>query len=315
MLKNIFLFSLLLLLCFATYVSSQQTVSPDSKNPDGTWIRVQSDDGEFSIEVPEKYHYYFNKNGFSISELGTSNNYDLKKMRMLNSFVSGTLVSFECYETKKGAINVIYDGDIYKKADIEKLEIKGSGYSINQIVQKDKNYYLIRQYLYSKNNIYILTTASRNGETAFMKRFLSSLKFSPNVRQTDVADSTKLSSLQITDVEIELKLDEKISPPKKNTNQQVPIKNEAEEKFSILNKQRPAYTDSARMSGVVGTVVLRTTFSADGYVPKITVLRELPNGLLRQTLFAALRIKFLPLEKDGKAESVVKVIEYSFSIY
>lgn len=69
------------------------------------------------------------------------------------------------------------------------------------------------------------------------------------------------------------------------------------------------------MKAVTGTIRVRLTFAKDGFVSKIVVLKSLPEGLLRQSLFAALRIKFLPKMKDGSPETVIKMVEYKFDIY
>jgi TonB family protein len=62
-------------------------------------------------------------------------------------------------------------------------------------------------------------------------------------------------------------------------------------------------------------VRLLVGFSADGTVRHILIVKPLGFGLNEQAVRAARGIKFEPATKDGKPVSVVKQVEYSFSIY
>ena len=71
------------------------------------WIRVHSDDGEFSIEVPAKHDYFYDKDGFLTSH--NRNSYNLQEMNMLNAYHENTLLSFERYKVKKGGLEALYE--------------------------------------------------------------------------------------------------------------------------------------------------------------------------------------------------------------
>jgi TonB family protein len=86
-------------------------------------------------------------------------------------------------------------------------------------------------------------------------------------------------------------------------------------KVKLLEKPEPTYTPQARSAGVVGTVVLRAVFAADGTVKHVLVLRSLPLGLTQQSVAAAKQIKFLPATLDGKPVSMILQIEYNFNLY
>ncbi len=79
-------------LIFLSFVSAQESQSAD-------WFRVQSDDGEFSVEVPVNYDFYLDNDGFLVSD--NSKSYRLSKMKMLNAYHEKTLLSFEVYETNR----------------------------------------------------------------------------------------------------------------------------------------------------------------------------------------------------------------------
>jgi len=303
----------LLISCLGQSVAYSQQPS-DQTDPNDQWIRVQSDNGEFSIEVPVKYKFYYDKDGFSVSYMNRGE-YQLKNMRMLNAFHSGTLLSFEVYEVKKGALNAIYESDTYKKNDIEKSKIKRTDHYIQQIEQKTDKFFLVRQYFNSKTHIYILTAASRTNETPSMRRFLDSLVFKQNTKDVLDPKGVLLSKLPITQIGVEERLEKEPVYPQVAVKPPDKPKDENIIPFTIVVKHRASYTDQARRNGIKGTIRLKPTLSADGFVPHIVVTQSLPNGLLRQALFAAIRIKFLPKENHGTFETVVATVEYGFDIY
>jgi TonB family protein len=86
-------------------------------------------------------------------------------------------------------------------------------------------------------------------------------------------------------------------------------------KARIFSKPEPSYTESARVNGITGTVVLRAVFGADGTIKHILVLRSLPEGLTEKAISAARRIKFVPAQLDGRPVSMFLQLEYSFNLY
>lgn len=85
--------------------------------------------------------------------------------------------------------------------------------------------------------------------------------------------------------------------------------------LKILSKPRASYTDSARAAGVKGTITLLINFSADGTTKDILVIRSLGFGLDQEAIRAAKKIKFNPQMKDSKPISVVKMVQYTFTLY
>lgn len=282
------------------------------ENQSAGWIRVQSDNGEFSIEVPAKYTFVVDKDGFLLAD--ESNNYLLDEMKMLNSYQEKTLLSFESYRASKKALNAIREQD---EENGKSSEIQQAGVSIKQILIKTDNSYTVRRYINSKNYIYILTAASRIGETPAMKRFLSSLTFqspdSVKPENKSIAAAVPFSALKISRIEI----DEKPKPFEKpdKSKETKPTTSQNALPVQLVNKQRPTYTDEARMNREAGTLQARLTFSQEGHISKIGFLKTLKYGLLRQAFFAAIRIKFLPAEKDEKPITVTKAVEYAFHLY
>lgn len=83
----------------------------------------------------------------------------------------------------------------------------------------------------------------------------------------------------------------------------------------ITNKPFPSYTDSARANRTNGTIRLWTLFLSNGRIGLVVPLNRLPDGLTESALNAAKDIRFEPATRDGKAVSVVKQIEYSFTTF
>ncbi len=82
-----------------------------------------------------------------------------------------------------------------------------------------------------------------------------------------------------------------------------------------MSKPRASYTDRARSAGVSGIIRLAVGFSADGKVKNILIIKPLGYGLDEQAVSAARQIKFQPAQREGKPIAVVKIVEYSFTIY
>ncbi|HEX9930082.1 MAG TPA: energy transducer TonB [Pyrinomonadaceae bacterium] len=85
--------------------------------------------------------------------------------------------------------------------------------------------------------------------------------------------------------------------------------------LKIKSQPRPKYTEAARKNNVSGTVRLLVTFSASGKVTEVKRISGLPDGLTEEAIIAAKNIEFEPPQQNGKPISIVKPVEYKFSIY
>lgn len=302
--KKIFLFIVCLTIIFLNYSILQAQTN--------NWIRVSSDNGEFSMEVPAKYNFFYDKDGFWTSK--DRNNFQLQNVYLLNAFTDGALLSFESYESKKGGLDALYQQEEWsaKYENIKFSVIKTNGTIIRQTITKTDKFYCLRQYFNSKSHIYVLTVASKDSVNPTMKRFLDSLVFKPDTKESPDAKSIVFSSLKATPVIIS----QAVSNGK---DRQVSSSNLADSKglepIIVVKKPASSYVDSARMKNIQGTIQIRASFSENGSISKMEIIKSLPEGLLRQAVFALFRVKFLPQMKDGNPESVTKVVEYNFSIY
>ncbi|MEP7074559.1 MAG: energy transducer TonB [Acidobacteriota bacterium] len=279
------------------------------------WMRIESDDGQFSVEVPKEYKFVAYKNGFSLSHFGTGGgSFDLGEAKYLTSYVNGTLLAVESYKGSKGAAGEMQEQDALHKTKPEKTTIKDHGVPIRQLSWRVGNTVVFRQYFGLKDRIYILTAASRRGTTPDMTRYLDSVQFADKPAGVVASSNIKFSQLKISYVKLDVNPAASLPVPAKGGPPAVKSPNDGEN-LEILLKPAPGFTEKARSSGAAGTIAVRVTFSEDGWVPQIVVLRALPDGLLNQALFSVMRMKFLPREKDNKPQTVVRVVEYSFSIY
>jgi len=83
----------------------------------------------------------------------------------------------------------------------------------------------------------------------------------------------------------------------------------------IISKPRPGYTDLARFYSVEGSIQIRVTFLASGQIGSTSATTTLPFGLTQTAIDAARKIQFEPQYRDGQPVTVVKTLEYSYSIY
>jgi Gram-negative bacterial TonB protein C-terminal len=278
----------------------------NAQSPAG-WIRVTSDNGEFSAEVPAKYDFFYDKDGFIVSANGTSG-YLMENVHIFSGFQENTLISFECYKTENDGAKDLFEIDKQKMKTSE--ENRGT-YKVKQIVEKNSEFYLVKQYFRSKNYLYVVTAASRDGETAAIKRFLASVTFNA-VIAADKQNKSNFSTLKISQFKVSIKEDKDYKSFKGNS---AAKDDPSIKKLLPVSKPRVSYVDEARSGNIQGTIALRTTLNHNGFIPELVVIKSLPGGLVRQSVFAALRMRFLPQEKNGTAETISKMIEYHFQLY
>ncbi len=99
------------------------------------------------------------------------------------------------------------------------------------------------------------------------------------------------------------------------------VNNQISEALQISFAPQAVYTSTARKQGLEGKVVLKITFLANGELGEIVdVTKEkraemISYGLTAQAFKAAKKIKFTPVKRNGVPRSVIKAVEYVFSLY
>jgi TonB family protein len=89
--------------------------------------------------------------------------------------------------------------------------------------------------------------------------------------------------------------------------------NKLKHKAVILEMPKAEYTEEARRFGIEGKVVLDVFLYNDGTI-STSVVSGLPYGLTMQAIKAAHEIKFTPAENNGRTASVIRRIEFPFSL-
>ena len=291
------------------YAWPQNASNPSTNSQTSGWTRVVSNDGEFSIEVPVKHTFFADQAGFIVGN--NSNDFELKNMYMLTAYINGTLVSFEVFDGSKGAFDALYDVDALDKSGRSATTKKSDRAKIKEVINSTNTYYSIRRFINTKSHIYVVTAANRKGETAELKRFLNSLVI--NDGSSPKLDGVAFSSLQPQQVTINYAA----PTPKTNLVSPVPTPtpDPAVRPLVVLRVTRGSYLPLARKHNLQGAVVLKVVMAANGSIPEITVVNSLPDGLDRQSIFAALRTKFLPKEKNDAPVNVTKTLEFNYNIY
>lgn len=105
------------------------------------------------------------------------------------------------------------------------------------------------------------------------------------------------------------------------TNDKTNVPNKDQEKkpefdpLTIIAKPQPSYTEEAKTENVQGLVRLKVTFLASGGIGEVSTISGLPAGLTEQAINAAKKMAFLPKRVNKMPVSVVRVVEFSFTIY
>lgn len=283
--------------------------------PSGTqaadWLRVRGEGGNYAFDIPPEHRVFYNESGFSVTE--GSGDHALTKVYILSSYVDGVLISAEIFEGGPSAFGALYAQDAFAKQGRKVRDVKVGEAKGKEVENRTTEYHSLRWFVRNKSQIFVLTAASRTADMPVMRRFLDSFMVGES-GSIPAERTTAINKLDPTEVAIEFDTDAPLStkPKAAPTPAQAP---EPDVKPAVLVRMTHAsFVAQARENGVDGIVRLKLLVDKDGFIPKITVSRGLPQGLLRQSLFAALRSKFLPKEKGGVPVSVTKTVEFSFSI-
>lgn len=184
----------------------------------------------------------------------------------------------------------------------KETNLKQNGLDVVKIENEFFAYWLINDF--DNKRWFELWTTDANEANISIKNFVQSLKIEKNPSGIEIGKgSSRILGDEMTG--------DKISSEENN---QTDTDKEAVG-LKIIVKTYPSYTETARKSGVQGTVRLRITFLASGGIGNISVLNALPDGLTEQAIAAASKIVFIPAKRNNKPISVAKQVEYSFVLF
>lgn len=277
------------------------------------WDALQTDDGELTLNFPAGcYTSFYDPDGITVYDRASRDRFQLTEMRLVSCFRDGALLDLEIYESRdaKSAARVLAEKMNIRGGE-DQLKIKKDFYTAVQSVKKD-DYTLERFVIASDRKIYLITAATRRAPNETMRYFLDSMQFASGAAAAKPNQRTVLvSSLEsrVPQVITNNEPDEK-SPAASPSKENKPL-----DKLVLLSLPVPSYTDAARKGNTKGRIALRLTFGTEGRITRLQVVKDLPNGLVREAVIAAMRTKFLPAESEGVPLAVTKQIEYNFGIY
>ena len=287
---------------------------------DAEWVRVQSDNGEFSIEIPSNYTYFYDKEGFDYSD--STQFRVFSEMQMLNASIGKTVMSVEVYKvpSPKNYLSRLLEGQKFNNST--RRDYKQGEFGIKEFEQnkfKTDNGDLIishiARFITSKTHLYIVTLANHGTKSTPFDKFLSSIQLGDQVNSSNSVKFSSKNPFKISDIFTDGTKNPIPRPtPKPNTSSKSQNTVKDLTPFIILTKPFATYTEQARKNGISGTIRMRITFEKTGAISNIEFLEGLPDGLNRNGFFAALRIKFIPDEKDGELQTIKKQVEYLFSM-
>ena len=183
----------------------------------------------------------------------------------------------------------------FNQNNLEVIKVKGELFT----------YWLINDYQSKRWFELWITGADETNQS--VKNFVESIKIENNPQGTEIEDGSQRT---LGDANSSDKNDDA-----KEENNQAKSENEEVMPIRIILKSYVKYTDAARQAQTKGTVSLRITFLANGGIGAIEIVRGLPYGLTEQAVAAARKIIFIPAKKNKINYSVVKTVEYGFSLY
>lgn len=305
----------LLLIYSSTIISAQ----------DSDWKTISPAEEEFTVEVPSSF-YTENQTNY------VEDNYVDGDYR---SFLNNTyyLISTDKYEdfSFKDVVERYANDNNAKKQNIFLGKINGDLYKFTDSIDFQNVIITVS----TTKRIYAFHIVGEILDEEGVDKFIKSIKFDKNTKNGKPPQKPKfekLTEITTTNAKTVAKLTDNIAKSENvgigtgfgngndstnSTDNEIltPKRDLIITPLKILSKQKPGYTDLARMYNITGVVRLRVTFLADGKIGDILPLQTLSFGLTKKAINAAKLIKFEPPTQNDVPYTVVKVVVYNFSIY
>lgn len=268
--------------------AAQGGAAPGAPGQPLRWEAI--DDGsEFSVAMPAGYESVIDGGYFIPPSI------DIDKHLSVTRLVNRTFLMVELYtgdvkDLRKELISRITKLDEpFTKVDEKTLETA----EMQEFRQAKNGHTRIQRFYLTKKKLYIVQAVTSGENDPIAAGFLESVRIGKQdgARKLPVGIREETSAVDLT-----------------------PISGDPDRELVIVAKPRPSYPSAARAAGASGDVVLRTLFSANGKIARIEP-KSGSRELTKAASDAAMRIRFIPAEKDGRLVSVWKEITYTFSIY
>ena len=295
----------LILVCIGIFVLSQSSFGIEvgrkllrslGDQNNSSWFLFVPEDEEFTAVIPA----WPTTRSYSVSTSYKTDRERILAHRQYGGYGNGLVFVIESFKAERP--QRLWDDLL--KSNVEQTliferDIAFDGVMARQYKSTYSSHYTNYAYtrrlvrLVTKEHVYFLTLATLDETDPAVNRFLSSFRLRRSQDRTTPIEAQSFETL----------------PDKVFTG------NEVTRKATVVWKPEPTYTEQARAHQVVGTVVLKAVFAANGYVTNIIATRELKGGLTEAAIEAARNIRFFPAEKDGKPVSQWMALEYNFNLY
>lgn len=287
--------SFLLLICFASLSVSAQA---EKYTAPVKWEKYKVGDKEVAVLLP--------KLPILIENSDVCREQETKQYA---AYAEGTVYGFEITSKIKGKLPFLCSPQ--KKFDKQNFQdritelktrfkeftetiFKQDNLTVNKISAKNSVYWLINDF--ESYRWFELWITGRNDEKPEVTNFIKSIEIGKTTQGIEIGKGAD-----------RIFGDEIVKTNVAKSGEETPV--------TIVLKPFPRYTDAARQARVQGTVSLKISFSENGGISNIEIVKALPNGLTEQAYAVAKKIVFIPATKDGMPYSTTKTVEYTFSIY
>ncbi|HVE57185.1 MAG TPA: hypothetical protein VNB22_10180, partial [Pyrinomonadaceae bacterium] len=278
--KKIYYFVLSLSIFFSAQIS---VFSQEAKNTSGQkndWVRIESDNGEFSIELPNNGAYFYDKDGFYLNNV-MGNVYNFKEMQMLNASLDKTYMSVEIYRmpNPKDYLNVISERRNMAfskiKPDLKDFLVRKAEFdrSYEQIRKRIENVNFEIRYIASKTHLYIVTVWNRGKSTPVSERLLASIRLGAENASNE--KSIKISAMKPVTIE---QIGGQLSKKEIESLPDNPkIENGTPGGIFVLQVPQSGFNFADVNSRAKGVIRLYVTYSREGRIDKISLVSGLPG--------------------------------------
>lgn len=267
------------------------------------WQTIDSK-GEFSVAMPEGTTGFTEDNEYTLG----NERHRVTKRIFVYHYLNGTALLTELFEGDvKGVRDELVSRITGPRTAYELANERDFGdFNIRSYVKREEKYHRTQQFILFKKRLYVLQAHANSDDISILQQYIRSVSIPqrgkvllPNLSE----GANEQSALKPPDITVRIH----------DATGDMPLLEKPDRDVIMLYRPLPKYSEEARRRQASGEVRLKVLFLASGKIGKIEV--ESGEISLRDgAIAAAERTLFIPAEKNGKAVSVWKQIQYSFAV-
>jgi TonB family protein len=268
------------------------------------WLRFAPQGEEFSVSLPaqpSRHDVTTDSDSYRFVMGGER----IRERRVYNLYQNGVTFFIECYMARntQRALQDLIASRNEEQTFERNVNLNGlNGYEYRFARGNRTDFSRKAQYFAARNHVYVFQVAARDETNQGIQQFLSSIRLG----QANTAASNNVS---------ENRASSRTGALGNSAQDEIITSRQATNRYVLLWKPEPHYTEQARRNEILGTITLRAILSASGRVSNIQVVSGLPHGLTEQAIEAAQAITFLPSRINGRDVSTHVTLQYMFSMY